>query len=152
MQHVMHHVGAGDIICDHRHAVGTVRAGSARNIMAVDQCSGRNGICIDNLILCRHSDCLLRAADLQLEVENRRAIGEHSERPPQNIEPGTVDGDPVIAQWQRGKREIAVRIGLRRLCKLRIRGMDGDLRSCDRTMLRIMHDTLQLAEDGGMGA
>ena len=59
MQHVVSHVGAGDIVRDHLHAVGAVCAGSTCDVLAADGGGRSDGIRIRGIKLSGGRDGLL---------------------------------------------------------------------------------------------
>ena len=152
VQHVMGHVGAGDVVGDHGHGVGEVGAGGLGDVDAVDQGGGSD--CVDVGCLDRRSDgdALGDGAKLKHEVEDGRSVGMDGEGLLEGCEAGVGDGDGVVAERDVGEGEGAFFAGDDGEGEVGVGGSEGDVGAGKRAMLRVVDDALQLGEDGGAGA
>ena len=74
MQHVMRHVGAWNVVGDHGHAVGAVRARGLGDVETVDKRGWRCGVDVGGAVRLLNCDGLLHGADLHLEVKDGRSV------------------------------------------------------------------------------
>ena len=71
VEHVVGHVGAGDVVGDHGQAVGAVGAGGLGDVVAVDEGGGSDGVDVGAGGVAGDGDGLADAAELELEGEGR---------------------------------------------------------------------------------
>ena len=150
VQHVVSHVGAGNVVGDDGHGIGAVRAGGLCDIDAGEERGGSNGIDVGGLGLGGNCDGCGDAAELQHEVEDGRGIGVNREGLAKGGKTIVGDGDDVVAEGNVGEIECAFRIGLGREGEGGLGGGEGDVRGWEWTMLRVVDDTLELRKDGGV--
>ena len=79
VQHVVGHVGAGDVVGDHGHAVGAVGAGGLGDVVAADEGGGGDGVDVGGLGGRGDGDGLRDGAELEFEVEDGRGVGGEGE-------------------------------------------------------------------------
>ena len=75
VQHVVGHVGAGDVVGDHGHGVGAVGAGGVGDVDAVDERGGSDGVDVGVVLRADDGDGLADCRDPELKVEDGRGVG-----------------------------------------------------------------------------
>ncbi len=88
VQHVVGHVGAGDVVGDDGHGVGAVGAGGLGDVDAGEERGGSDGVDVGGLRLGGDVDGGGDAGELELEVEDGRGSG--------------VEGEGLLEGWKPG--------------------------------------------------
>src|ERR1700720_2468534 len=84
---------------------------------------------------------------MELRVKNRRAAGGDKYGLFQRCESVARNGNPLLADWNRGELELAVRIGLAGLLIFGGEGLDGDVRISNGPVIRVVCDAADSAKD-----
>ena len=124
-----------------------VRAMSSRT----DERGGGDGVDVGGVEVGGDSDGLLEGADLEFEVEDGRGVGGEGDGLLCGCEAGFGDGDDVVTEGDGGKREGAIQPGVRGFDEGRVGGADFDLGAGDGPVLRVVYDSVDLAEDSRVG-
>ncbi len=151
VEHVVGDVGAGGEVGDHGEGVGAVSAGSEGDGLAVDKGGGGDGVDVGGVSRVFNRDGLLHGAELQLEVEVWCGVGGQGEGLFCCREAGLRDGDDVVAEGDGGEREGAVGDGECGLGEGGVGRAEFDVGAGDGAVLRVVNDSVDLAEDGGAG-
>ena len=93
----------------------------------------------------------MHGAELQLEVEDGCGVGGEGEGLFRGGEAGLGDGDGVVAERDGGEREGAVGGGEGGLGEGGVGGAEFDVGVGDGTVLGVVNDSVELAEDSGVG-
>ena len=151
VEHVVGHVGAGDVVGDHGHAVGAVGAGGLGDVFAADEGGGGDGVDVAVVVLGGDGGGLLDGAELEFDVEDGRGVGGEGEVLFRGGEAGLGDGEDVVAERDGGEGEGAVVGGVGGLGEGGVGGAELDAGSGDGAVLGVVDDSVDLAEDGGVG-
>ena len=151
VEHVVGHVGAGDVVGDHGHAVGAVGAGGFGDVFAADEGGGGDGVDVGGGDVGGDGGGLLDGAELEFDVEDGRGIGGEGEGLFRGGEAGLGDGEDVVAERDGGDGEGAVVCGDRGLGEGGVGGVEFDVSAGDGAVLGVVDDSVDLAEDGGVG-
>ena len=150
VQHVVGHVGAGDVVGDHGHAVGAVGAGGLGDVFAVDESGGGDGVDVGGVrsvvtvtVCCDGAELAARSAGWVTVSEARVRVC------CAGVEAGLGDGDGVVAEREGGDGERAVLRGDGGLGEGGVGGAEFDVCAGDGAVLGVVDDAVELAEDGG---
>ena len=89
VQHVVGHVGAGDVVGDHGEGVGAVGAGGVGDVDAVDECGGGDAVDVGGVLRAEDGDGLVDGRDAELKVEDERGVGGEGDGLPEGVEAGS---------------------------------------------------------------
>ena len=151
VEHVVGHVGAGDVVGDHGHAVGAVGAGGLGDVFAADEGGGGDGVDVGGGGVGGDGGGLLDGAELQLDVQDGGGVGGEGEGLFCGGEAGLGDGEDVVAEGDGGDGEGAVLGGEGGLGEGGVGGVEFDAGAGDGAVLGVVDDSVNLAEDGGVG-
>src|SRR5215472_325581 len=147
MKLVMGHVAPRNIVRNHGEAVGSRSTGCSLNLLSVYESGGSNGVgrCIDWGT--RHVHRLFRASQIQLEMSDRLRAGINNHGLEGLHKSGACHRDRVFANWHRVENKLAACIGVCTFSPIRRRRLQHHHRTFNGTMLRIVHDAPDGAED-----
>ena len=151
VEHVVGDVGAGGEVGDHGEGVGAVGAGGEGDGLAVDQRGRGDGVDVGGVGRVFDRNGLLHGAELQLKVEDWCGVGGKGEALFGCSEASLGDGDDVVAEGDGGEREGAVGAGDDGLGEGRVGRTEFDVGAGDGAMLGVVNDSVDLAEDTGVG-
>jgi hypothetical protein len=152
VEHVVGHVGAGDVVGDHGHAVGAGGAGGLGDVVAADEGGGGDGVDVGGGGAGGDGGGLLDGAELEFDVEDGGGVGGEGEGLFRGGEAGLGDGKEVVAQGDGGDGEGAVVSGSGGLGESGVGGVEFDAGTGDGAVLGVVHDAVDLAEDGRVGS
>src|SRR5712691_842554 len=146
---IVSEVRAGNVVGDHREAVGARGAWSVLNFRTVDKAggSGRGGLCRGGIR--GHSYGLSLRSQVQLEMQNRSRAGEHGYVLLLRGERRAGNADGIVSERDSIEMKLAVPIGLGGPGVIRSFGPQDDLSVRDRAVLWIVNDAADGAEDRG---
>jgi len=146
---VVDHVGAGNIIRDHGQTVGLVGAWSLGNLFAADYARGSGGFGIDRRRSVNDLDGFFAFGDSEREVQAGIAARSKRESLLLGSESGDLDCDCVSAERHGVEVEFAGAVRGGGLSPIGSFSPEDDPATLDGTVLRIVDQAADGAEDGG---
>jgi hypothetical protein len=137
MQMVVHHVGPGHVVRDHREAAASVGLGLPLDVEPVRQRLGRRRFRIDRLHGCRNFDRSRQPPDLQLHLHRCGRVRDDIDLLLRRIEALGGNRYDVASRRYRQKQRFPLRVGFRCLGPGGRLRLDGDVGGLHRQALRV---------------